>query len=614
MKDIFDTKNEILLGINPCIYGLNYHDPSVVVFINGEVVFGIEEERCNRIKGSKGIFPSSAIKQSLIHCNLTWDDIDAIVIGYDPALWMDRLNLEILDIIQKCKKDTDIDSICGSRLIDSIINTNIIDRYSFFRCQDNVRKLITQKCSAPETIEVLFCEHHLAHIASSYESSGFYNAAGFVVDGIGESAVTTLWQINNHRYKKILQLDYPNSLGYFYAIATRFLGFEPWRDEGKTMALAAYGKMNEDISDRLKDYLTINGDFYDVSNLIRNHSAGFLMMNEEEIIGVLESLLGFSAREKNAPITKKHMDFAWFVQNYLERSIISLINYAIRTTGISNVCTAGGVFMNCKMNMIVREKSNARNYFVQPLAGDTGIALGAGLYYTSKKGHGTLKTLDFGPQYSDSEIENAIKVSHVKPIIPTDLADTVAELIAAGKIVCWFEGRMEMGARALGSRSILANPQIPDMSDKINNLIKHREKWRPFACSILEEHCHSILEGYDSKKEYPFMIEAFRVRDEWIKRIPSVIHKADGTTRPQTVNERTKPLYYSLIKRFYDKTGCPLILNTSFNDKGQPIIMTPEEAVDFFESIPVDALVIGKYLLLREGEQALSGSLRVEGD
>ena len=135
MKDIFGTKNEILLGINPCIYGLNYHDPSVVVFINGEVVFGIEEERCNRIKGSKGMFPSSAIKQSLIHCNLTWDDIDAIVIGYDPALWMDRLNLEILDIIQKCKNDTDINSICGSRLIDSIINTNIIDRYSFFRCQ-----------------------------------------------------------------------------------------------------------------------------------------------------------------------------------------------------------------------------------------------------------------------------------------------------------------------------------------------------------------------------------------------------------------------------------------------------------------------------------------------
>ena len=152
MKDIFGTKNEILLGINPCIYGLNYHDPSVVVFINGEVVFGIEEERCNRIKGSKGMFPSSAIKQSLIHCNLTWDDIDAIVIGYDPALWMDRLNLEILDIIQKCKNDTDINSICGSRLIDSIINTNIIDRYSFFRCQGNVRKLIIQKCSAPETI------------------------------------------------------------------------------------------------------------------------------------------------------------------------------------------------------------------------------------------------------------------------------------------------------------------------------------------------------------------------------------------------------------------------------------------------------------------------------
>ena len=158
---------------------------------------------------------------------------------------------------------------------------------------------------------------------------------------------------------------------------------------------------------------------------------------------------------------------------------------------------------------------------------------------------------------------------------------------------------MEMGARALGSRSILANPQIPSMSDKINKMIKHREKWRPFACSILKEYCSIVLENYDSRKDYPFMIEAFRVKEEWKSKIPSVIHKADGTTRPQTVSCETNPLYYKLIKRFYDITGCPLILNTSFNDKGQPIVMTPKDAVDFFETIPVDVLVIGKYMLLR---------------
>lgn len=210
-----------------------------------------------------------------------------------------------------------------------------------------------------------------------------------------------------------------------------------------------------------------------------------------------------------------------------------------------------------------------------------------------------LKGLDLGPEYDDKEIEEALLKSSVKPLVPINLTSTVAELIAEGKIVCWFEGKMEMGARALGNRSILANPQIPDMSEKINKMIKHREEWRPFACSILREYCPLVLEDYDSRNDYPFMIEAFHVKEEWKSKIPAVIHKADGTTRPQTVSLETNPLYYKLIKRFYSITGCPLILNTSFNDKGQPIIMTPEEAVAFFESIPVDALVIGKYILLR---------------
>ena len=593
-------KREILLGINPCIYGLNYHDPAVVVLIDGRVVFGVEEERCNRVKHSKGVFPSLALAECLTYCNLTWDDIDAVVIGYEPALWMNRLNLELLDIINpfvSCVSNSI--QIRGSEIVEKIIRTNIVDRYTFFRSQENVRKLIIEKCSPLETTKVMFCEHHLAHIASSYEVSGFSEAVGIVVDGIGETAVTTLWRIQNHQYEKILQIDYPNSLGYFYAIATKFLGFEPWGGEGKTMALAAYGKKNKEIADRLKSAFTLNGAFYDVSHFMHNHNAGFLMMNEDELIHELEALLGFSAREKDASITDEHIDFAWFVQDYLERSVIRLINYAVQKTGIVNVCAAGGVFMNCKMNMVIRETSEATNFYVQPLSSDIGLTVGAGLYHTSQKHRFCMNSLDLGPEYSDNEIEEALIRSSFKSIVPIDLASTVAEFIAEGKIVCWFEGKMEMGARALGSRSILANPQIPSMSDKINKMIKHREKWRPFACSILKEYCSIVLENYDSRKDYPFMIEAFRVKEEWKSKIPSVIHKADGTTRPQTVSCETNPLYYKLIKRFYDITGCPLILNTSFNDKGQPIVMTPKDAVDFFETIPVDVLVIGKYMLLR---------------
>lgn len=597
----YRRKEEILLGINPCIYGLNYHDPAVVVLINGKVVFGVEEERCNRVKHSKGMFPFEALAICLTYCNLTWNDIDAIVIGYEPSLWMNRLNLELLDII--CPNiNCSVDSIriCGSEIVDKIIQTNIVGRYSFFRCQENVRKLIIEKCSAFKTTKVLFCEHHLAHIASSYEVSGFNDAVGIVVDGIGETAATTLWRIQNHNYEKILQMDYPNSLGYFYAIATKFLGFEPWSGEGKTMALAAYGKKNEMIADRLKDAFTSKGFFYDVSHFIRNHTAGFLMMKEDELIHDLEELLGLSARKKDDPITDDYIDFAWFVQDYLEKSVIQLVNHAVRKTGITNVCAAGGIFMNCKMNMVVREQSDANNFFVQPLSSDIGLAMGACLYHTIYKHSYRMNSLDIGPEYRDDEIEETLLKSNIKSTVPVDLATTVAELIAEGKIICWFEGKMEMGARALGSRSILANPQLPDMSDKINSIIKHREKWRPFACSILREYCPLVLEGYNSQNEYPFMIEAFRVKEEWKSKIPSVIHKADGTTRPQTVTATANPLYYRLIKRFYEITGCPLILNTSFNDKGQPIVMTPKDAVDFFISIPVDALVIGKQLLLRD--------------
>lgn len=290
---------------------------------------------------------------------------------------------------------------------------------------------------------------------------------------------------------------------------------------------------------------------------------------------------------------------AWAVQNILEKSIIELINWAIQATGITNVCAAGGVFMNCKMNMVVRENSLAKNYFVQPLAGDAGLVIGAGLLATKSNFKGSFSGLNLGPEYSDEEIEAVLCAAGVKYRKADDLAYEVAQFIAQGKIVGWFEGRMEMGARALGSRSILADPRDPNMSDRINYLIKHREKWRPFACSVLEDFCDDIFENYDCEKAFPFMIEAFKVKEAWVKKIPAVVHRADGTSRPQTVNKNVKPLYYGMINHFKDITGCPLVLNTSFNDKGQPIVMSPELAVDFHKRIPIDVLAIGSFLVER---------------
>ncbi|WP_373724427.1 carbamoyltransferase C-terminal domain-containing protein [Bacteroides heparinolyticus] len=274
------------------------------------------------------------------------------------------------------------------------------------------------------------------------------------------------------------------------------------------------------------------------------------------------------------------------------------VNYAIRKTGIKNVCVAGGIFMNCKMNMVVRENANLKDYFVQPLAGDMGLVIGAGLLASSINNVSEL-SLDLGPEYKDEEIEMALKNARLTYSKEDNIALSVANMLAEQKIVCWFEGRMESGARALGSRSILADPRTIEMSDKINERVKHREVWRPFACSVIEEYGEDIFENYKIGSSYPYMIEAFKVKEKWINRIPAVIHKADKTSRPQTVSKKKKPLYYAMIDQFRKLTGCPLVLNTSFNDKGQPIVMTPKLAIDFLINNQVDALAIGNFLVYK---------------
>lgn len=318
------SKKEIILSINPCIYGLNHHDPSVALISDGKIVFAVEEERTNGIKGSKGIFPINSIKVCLDYCDLEWEDVTNIAIGYDPHLWKERLNLELMAIIRKhsnlCCAKSDI-TFDAEAMMDKIVLSNLVDRYKFFKDDSNIDDLILDKSNAKKKISISYFEHHLSHIASSYEVSGFENSVGIVVDGIGETASTTIWKIIDHHYEKILQLNYPNSLGYFYALATKFLGFEPWHHQGKTMALAAYGHYNEEICFKLKKVINTSSAFYDISSFIDDNSTEFLMLDEEKAVHSLEEILGFPARNKCDPITKQHEDFAWAVQNILETSV-----------------------------------------------------------------------------------------------------------------------------------------------------------------------------------------------------------------------------------------------------------------------------------------------------
>ena len=591
-----ENRKDFILSINPCTYGMNYHDPSVAIFNNGKIVAAIEEERTNGIKGSKGIFPIESIKECMRIAKITPDLISTIAISYNPSLWNNRFRLEMDAIFDKCKFNHKINY---EKLMEDLNASNMLNRWKFFNDKTNAKEIIKLKSNV-SCDNIKFYDHHLCHIASSYFASGFKSALGVVVDGIGESATTTIWRIKNNNFEKILEVDYPNSLGYFYATATEFLGFKSWEEEGKLMALAPYGKKDKKIIDDLKKIINLNNPIYNVSKFIYKNRSNYLMLNLDNAIDEIQKITGIKRRFANEKITQEHKNFAYAAQNILENSVINLINYGLSLTGESNVCVAGGVFMNCKMNMAVREKSKATKYFVQPLAGDAGTVIGAGLLASNSINIYPFTSLSFGSEYSNDEIERTLVSAGVNYQKSCNIAKDVAQLLSKKMIVCWFQGKMEMGARALGNRSILADPRGANTSDIINERVKHREKWRPFACSVLDNQAQSIFENYRVNNKYPFMIEAFKVKKEWIDKIPAVVHKADYTSRPQTVNKKDYPLYYEMIYNFYKITGCPLVLNTSFNDKGQPIVRTPELALEFFLKNDVDALAIGNYIVFKD--------------
>lgn len=585
-----------VLSINPGDYGLNYHDPSVALFDETGLIVAIEEERLNNIKGSKGIFPKNAVRECLKYAKIDLKDVDKISIGYSPDLWKNRMNLEMEGILKRASKLDVDEQQKNAFILENIIESNLLKRYEFFNDKEVVKNHIRKRLECDRDIDIEFYEHHLSHIASSYLVSGFKEAIGVVIDGVGESSATTVWKIIDNKFEKILDIPIPNSLGYFYAVATAFLGFVPWMHEGKLMALAPYGEYDAGLFEKLKNVINIENEIYDVSTFIGNNMTNYLMMDIDKAVKNLELITNIKARGKNDPITQEHKNFAYAIQNLLENSIKNLVDYAISLTGISNVCVAGGVFMNCKMNMIIREKSNATNYFVQPIAGDAGLIIGSGLLATENRIN-NFNSLSLGLDFSDEEIEHALKAQNLNYMKSEDIARDTAILLSNEKIVCWFQGRLEMGCRALGNRSILANPSRIETSKYLNEKIKHREPWRPFACSILEDKANEVVENYKIGNKYPFMIEAFKVNETWKEKIPAVIHCADGTTRPQTVNSNDYKLYYDMIEHFYKITGMPLVLNTSFNDKGQPIILRPKEAIEFFLKNPVDALAIGNFIV-----------------
>ncbi len=553
--------------------GINYsrmHDSSACIARDGEILFAVAEERLSRVKHDAR-FPELAIRACLDFVGVRADEVDFICQGW-PAPRVGFLH----DL--RCYAT-------GKQPADSRALLNSTRHFVSMWHQRSGENRFRQQFGPATGTSFRLVQHHLAHAISAYAFSGFENAAILVIDGRGASEATSIWRGRSGRIEHLHTIPWPNSLGLFYAQFTQYLGFQPYSDEWKVMGLAPYGKPGVDLS----EFISTDDDLYRVA-------ARLLLGKDSEPTAGIESRLG-PKRQPESEIQDRHKDIAFAVQDACERAMLQLAKHAVAQAGCRDLCLAGGVALNSKANGKILTSGIVDKLFVQPAAGDDGVCLGAALTpYLDSGGKLPLSRMRhayLGTASADSEIKKSLDTYKIRYTRMDDSAKMTAELLASGKIVGWFQGRMEFGPRALGSRSILADPRDPEMTAKVNNAVKFREWWRPFAPSMLAETAADYIE---SATDSPFMILTAQVKQEQRSMIPAVTH-VDGSARPQTVERDVNPLYWKLICEFGTLTGVPVLMNTSFNLRGEPIVCTPTDAIRTFFSSGMDALAIGSFLV-----------------
>jgi carbamoyltransferase len=424
--------------------------------------------------------------------------------------------------------------------------------------------------------------HHACHAASAFHPSGFDDALVVTMDGIGEYDSTVIWTGNSDGVERIRTYKYPNSLGSFFGTVTEFLGFRRNNGEGKVMGLAPYGNNNPEIAAKLREKITTGVD-YDVTEIVSSEPG--------VTVGVanLEELFDRERKDSPTEFTQWEKDLAYETQQLLEEIVTDIIQYYTRKTGLHNVAVAGGVALNCKLNKTVMEMDVVDDIFIQPVASDAGLALGAGYLEQDPETVEPFTNVYYGDEFENGHIHELLDKNKMEFHEPDNLERSIAKRIADGELVGWYQGRMELGPRALGNRSILADPRTEASRDRVNKFVKHREEWRPFAPSLRYEDAEKYLVDAD---ESSFMIKTFDVPESKHEELAAVIHPADGTTRPQTVRPEQNPRYHALLSEFEEITGVPVLLNTSFNDHGEPIIRTPKEALKAFYAMGLDVLVL----------------------
>lgn len=567
------------LGINA-----SFHDSAAALVKDGKLIAAAEDERFTHIKHGKRPIPFSAyelpfhaidycLKEAGIHLR----DVDHIAYSLDPSLLggeeiFEEEMIELPLVPGKHNKKSKFQSEWDPLFISYVVNApaQLRDGYPH-----HLQKRFANAGDQAPKWE--YVEHHVAHAASAFYPSPFTRAAVLTVDGRGEQATTSYYVGNGNTLTKIGGVNMPHSLGLLYEKITSYLGFLHSSDEYKVMALASYGKPV--YVDQLRSLIHIgeNGQ-YTIDDF-----------NPEDLFG--------KGRTKEDTFGEQHFNIAHSLQKVLEDVVLKLVHWLHKETGEENLCMAGGVALNCVLNAVIRDHGPFKNVWVQPAAGDAGTALGAALWIDRKHSQTQERASEmthayWGPAYTDEEVQAFLDWTKVPYKKLNDIAKETADILAQNKVIGWYQGRMEFGPRALGSRSILASPADPEMQQKLNE-IKDREDFRPVAPAVLEE---DAPEWFDNAGFSPFMLFVYPVKADKADKIPAVRH-VDGTARIQTVNRDQHPLYYDLLSEFKKKTGIPVLINTSFNTRGEPIVCTPRDAIECFWTSPFDALVINSFLL-----------------
>ncbi|TFH46475.1 MAG: nodulation protein, partial [Lysobacterales bacterium] len=568
----------------PTVMGLLIEgcDPSAALVHEGRIVAFAEEERFNRDKHAMGVFPSQAIAYCLEVAQLAITDVDVIAVGWDAAKFPDQM----ADFYKTTRR---LHAPCSDFVVRW--QDRNVNRYTPEVLTGQIVDHLLSGVPDETWPKIRFVNHHYAHACSSFFVSGFERAAILTADGHGEDDCTHFWVAENGKIRHLREWLLPLSLGWFYTKFTQFFGFHAHDGEGKLMGLAAYGKPVDTLLANVRKVLHATGDerIYDLASRFfygEFEASGPYTREWIELFGEPRPL------ESREPFNEYYKDLAFAVQHVFEEACLALAKQILAETGMDKLCVAGGTFMNCKMNGQLAKTVGFKNFFAQPAAGDNGVSLGAALAVVGEAGGRPTEPLlhtYFGPSYNNDEIEAALKASGVDYRKSTDIAAEAAALLADSKVVGWFQGSMEAGARAMGNRSILANPLNPEMSNLVNNKVKFRESWRPFCPSVLVE---DGPDCFDYSGDLPFMIVACEAREGVKDRLPSVVH-VDNTVRVQSVRRETNPLFYALIEAFKRRTGVGVVLNTSFNVKGEPIVLRPAEAISCFEKTGMDAMAIG---------------------